>query len=59
MIASWQRGDGDDDEDDQAEDDATHTKLHAAYILSYTYSKRQIVHLIEAVFLSKHPRIRS
>jgi hypothetical protein len=51
--------DDDNDDHDDDDDDSTHTKLHAAYILSCTYSKRHIVHPVEAVFLSKHPRIWS
>ena len=49
--------DADDDNDDHDDDDDDST--HAAYILSCTYSKRHIVHPVEAVFLSKHPRIWS
>ena len=51
--------DDDDDDDDHDDDDdaSTHAKLFAAYTCSCTYSKRHIVHLVEAVFLSKHPRI--
>ena len=52
--------DDDDDDDHDDEDDAsTHAKLFASYTCSCTYSKRHIVHLVEAVFLSKHPRIWS
>ena len=51
--------DGADDDNDADDDDDNADSTHAAYILSCTYSKRHIVHPVEAVFLSKHPRIWS